>query len=1168
MKKGRLFIVLFFVFAGLPGLSWGQSRTMDIKVRDASLVEVLEVLQANGYQTFYNTRAAREVTGITLDLRGATVEEVLEAATRGTRLTYSVTGNTVVISERRAGPQRSFRVSGRVEDESGTPLPGVTVLVKGTTVGVTTDTEGHFNFMVPEADSLTLVFSFVGYADKEVAVRGDMAGLKVVLKQEVEEIDEVVVTGYQAIKQKAMAGSYSKVTADDLVITGTETLEQMLQGKLPGVMVMNTSGLTGTRQKIRVRGTSTLVGNAEPVWVVDGIIQQDPLPFSTSELANIGDDNMDMIRNFVGGAISWLNPNDIQDITVLKDASATAIYGVKAANGVIVITTKKGERGRLSLNYSGSFSVGEKLDYDKLEIMNSKQRVDLSREAYERGAQVPNEKIGYIGLALAYQRGEISYEEFNEGAKQLETVNTNWFDVLYQTPFSHSHSVSFSGGNENSTYYASLGYSNTENTAKGNSQTSYTARLNLSSTFWEKLRLNVSLSGSHTETKAFAEGVDPFNYAINTNRAIGCHDEEGDLFFYYKNGYDYNILNELRYSGNENRSRNLNLSVDLRWTIVDGIVLSTTLGGGSSSTFGETWFTERTHHVAMLRGYDYGLYDPFDDEFKTSFLPYGGVLTTDENENFNYTWRGQFEFIKNIDRHSMNVVVGGELSSNKYKSINQVNYGYMPDRGLTFVDVPLGVRPSTESDYTLNEQYARTSPSLSKTLNNTLSYYVAGSYMFDNRYALNVSVRGDGSNRFGQDEKEKFLPVWSVGLKWNVTDEPWLLGQDILNQLSLTATYGYQGNVVESVSSNLIAKILPLDEETGEFKMTYTKLPNPDLKWEKTQSVNLGINFSILRNKVNGSFEYYYKKTKDLVTEREIPYENGVNTMYVNGGDMKNSGWDLAFSFIPVRTKDFVWSLSFNTSKVNNEVSSDFEPTGDWREVTSGDYNKKGYPVSSFWAFRFAGLNPENGGPLFDLSGSDTNEGELDVTQYMVHAGKLDPDLTAGINMSFRYRNWSLSTSLYLSTGNQCFLDSPYSEMDNTYGMPSEYQNASTQLLKRWRQPGDEAHTDIPSIPVGENCITFYPFKDSSVALYPYEAWEYSDARVADAWYLRCNNINLQYTFPERLTRKFAQNMSFSMTLTNPFQIVSSDFDSRDPEVAKGNQPLTRNFSFNLNISF
>lgn len=1166
MKRLRVFILFVSIFVcNIEVIS--QTKKVNINVRDASLAEVLEVIQSNGYQTFFNARNVSLVKGINLHLKEATIPQILDAALKGTNLTYEVSENTVIIRQK-TETSKGYKVTGVVEDEKGNKLPGVTIQVKGTTMGVATDATGNFKLLIPQQDSIVLVFSFIGYQKKEITVKGNMHFLKIVLSQNVEEIDEVIVTGYQAIKQKAMAGSYSKVSADDLIITGTETLEQMLQGKLPGVMIMNTSGLTGSRQKIRVRGTSTLVGNAEPVWVVDGIIQQDPLPFSTTELANIGDDNMDMIRNFVGGAISWLNPNDIQDITVLKDASATAIYGVKAANGVIVITTKKGKRGRLSLNYSGSFSIGEKLNYGQLELMNSKQRVDLSREAYERGAQVPNEQIGYIGLALAYQRGEISYEEFDKGAKMLETTNTNWFDILYQTPLSHSHSISFSGGNDNSTYYASIGYSNTENTAKGNSQTSYTARLNLSSTFWNKLRLNISLSGSHTKTKAFAEGVDPFNYAINTNRAISCYNSDGELFFYKNGGYNYNILNELQYSGNENRSRNLNLSLDLRWTILDGLMLSTTLGGGSISTIGESWFTERTHHIASLRGYDYGLYDPFDPEFKNSYLPYGGVLTLDENENFNYTWRGQFEFVKTIDLHTLNLIIGGELSSNEYKSYNQVNYGYMPERGLSFVEVPLGIRPNMDTNYALNNNYARTSPSIGKTLNNTLSFYFAGSYMFGNRYALNVSVRSDGSNRFGQDEKEKFLPVWSVGARWNVTEESWLSNQDIVNNLSLTATFGYQGNVVESVSSNLIARILPLDAETGEFKMTYSKLPNPDLKWEKTKSINLGVNFSILRNKVNGTFEYYYKKTEDLITEREIPYENGEHSMYVNGGNMKNSGWDLTFSFIPIRTNDFIWSLSFNTSHVDNKVSSDFEPTGDWKEVTNGEYNKKGYPVSSFWAFRFAGLNPQNGGPLFDLSGSDTNDGELDVTQYMVHVGKLEPDLTAGINMSFRYKNWSLSTSLYLSTGNQCFLDSPYSEMNNTYGMPSEYQNASTQLLDRWRKPGDEEFTNIPSIPVGENCITFYPFKDSNVALYPYEAWAYSDVRVVDAWYLRCNNINLSYTFPEKLTRKFAQHMNLSMTLTNPFQIVSKDFDSRDPEVAKGNQPLTRNFSFNLNISF
>ena len=362
--------------------------------------------------------------------------------------------------------------------------------------------------------------------------------------------------------------------------------------------------------------------------------------------------------------------------------------------------------------------------------------------------------------------------------------------------------------------------------------------------------------------------------------------------------------------------------------------------------------------MARLRGYNYGEHDVYDEELQLSRLPYGGVLTVDENESFNYSWRGQFEYVKNLGRHSINVMVGGELTSNKYKSYSQTNYGYMPERGLSFVDVPLGTRPNSDVNYTLNDAYARTKPSVSKSLSNTISYYISGSYMFDNRYAFNFSVRGDGSNRFGRMKKKNIYRCGLSGHAGAWTDEHWLQGQDLLNSLSLSATFGYQGNVVDNVSSNLIARILPLDTETGEFKMTYTKLPNPDLKWEKTRSVNLGINFSILHSKVNGSFEYYYKKTSDLITQREIPYENGEHSMYVNGGNMKNSGWDLSFSLVPVRTKDFVWSLGFNTSKVNNEVNSEFEPRGDWKEVIGGNYNKKGYPISSFWAFRFAGCKP------------------------------------------------------------------------------------------------------------------------------------------------------------------------------------------------------------------
>ena len=215
----------------------------------------------------------------------------------------------------------------------------------------------------------------------------------------------VVVTGYQTVKKRSMAGSTSYVKAEDLVLTGTQTLEQALQGKIPGMVVMNKSGLTGTRQRVRVRGTSTLLGSAEPVWVVDGVIQEDPLPFKSNDLTNLNPDNTDMIKDFVGGAISWLNPNDIENITVLKDASSTAIYGTKAANGVIVINTKKGEKGRMSVNYNTNMSLTPRLNYNRMELMNSKERVDVSREAYENGLVLgSDQKMGYLGLALAFER--------------------------------------------------------------------------------------------------------------------------------------------------------------------------------------------------------------------------------------------------------------------------------------------------------------------------------------------------------------------------------------------------------------------------------------------------------------------------------------------------------------------------------------------------------------------------------------------------------------------------------------------------------------------------------------------------------------------------------------------------------------------------------------------
>lgn len=1159
--KVTLFLAFFCILQGFA-TTYGQEVKFDITLKDAGLTELFRLIEKQGeYRFFYSIQDVNGVAGVSLNMADADIEAVLDSGLKGTNLVYEITDKVIIIRKRAAVlafPQQQYdTIRGRVADMQKEPLPGVTVLLKGTTLGTMTGRDGSFFLIIPRVEKPVLIFTFVGMKKKESAWNN--VPLEVVLEEEAQVVDEVVVTGYQTIREKGMAGSYSKVKAADLISTGNETVEQMLQGRLPGVMVINSSGLTGTRQKVRVRGTSTLVGNADPVWVVDGIIQEDNLPFETSSLSAIGDDNLDMMKDFIGGAISWLNPNDIDEITVLKDASATAIYGVKAANGVILITTKKGERGRMSVNYSGNFSLSQRMNYKRQEVMNSKDRVAFSSEAFERGARVQDETVGYMGLALAYARRQISLEDFHKGVERLEVVNTDWFDILYRTPFTQSHSVSFSGGDYNATYRASFGYRDVKNTAKGNDQTGYTGNLSMSALFAERLTVNASLSGSYTKTTAFASGVDPFNYAINTSRVIASYDEEGNLFYYNKEGYDYNVLNELENSGNENTARTINLNLGARWRLNDDITLAATLGGALSSTFAETWFTERSNYIAIRRGYNFEEYDVLDEPFQNSGLPYGGVLTVNESRNFNYTARLQAEYVKIFEGvHAVNVMLGGEVRSNKNDGYSQTNWGYQPDRGMSFVDVPTET-PSGNS----NAAFSRTKPTLVKRISNYVSYYATAAYMYDNRYSVNLSVRGDASNRFG--ESVKFQPVWSAGLRWNVTDEQWLRNNELISNLALTASLGYQGNVAENVSPDLIAKIEPVDEKTGEYRIKWSQLPNPDLKWETTMSINLGANFSLFKNKVNGTFNWYYKKTTDVITKKEVPYENGTTSMYINDGNVKNEGWDLSFNVVPVRTKNFMWSLGTTFSGNDNKVDSKIEPNESWQNAVSGSLNKQGYPVGSFWAFRFTGLSPEHGGPLFDFEGADAVDASEDATLFMEYMGTREPTFTLGINMVFRWKRFSFPLNFYISRGNYEFLASPYEDPSR---MLSEFQNASTELNKRWRKPGDEQHTIIPSLPVGENCRPLSPFINPDTKIYPLEAWKYSNVRVVNAWYIRFNDFQFSYNLPDQWIKNFAQHVSVSFTASNPLQIKSKDFKGRDPEVALGQQPRSQNFSVGVNMSF
>jgi len=1066
-------LTLILTLSSLSGYGAKAVRdTISLNLQEVKLERFVEVMkQKTGLNFLYNSLLFKDAKLISVTANGENWESVLRKVLEKEGFTYDVKDEIVVIKRKVENDHdKLVIVKGQVVDSKKEPLPGVTVLLKGMTIGTVTDSKGNFSIRVPQGVD-SLIVSFIGMQTEYLKLEKDKLEYTVVMKEDVTQLGEVVVTGYQEFDKTRMAGSVSSIKAEDLHFSGTNTLEQALQGRLPGVVITNTSGLVGVRQKTRVRGTSTLLGSQEPIWVVDGIIQEDPLPFDAQTFNSVGEinsDNFDYIRNFVGSSISWLNPSDIESITVLKDASSTAIYGVRAANGVIVIKTKRGKTGAASISYSASLNVAEQVTYDKLELMNSKERVAVSREIFQRGltASWTNNNIGYAGVLKQYLDKEISGDEFERRVAKLETTNTDWFDILFRNPFSHNHSISVSGGSEDIRYYTSLSYNSTKGTAVGNDSESYGANVGLDMTVTNKFRASFSLSGSHGTTKGFTI-VNPYEYATKTNRAIAAYEDNGDLSYYQKeSGYLFNIINERDESGTSNKTFSLNSNLNLNYDFTESLKFQMLGSVNVASVIGEAWATERTEYIAKIRWYDYGVYKAVDAEYKNSQLPVGGEYSQDENKSVSWNWRNSLSYDKVFNgKHALTTMLGVELSSTKNTGYSSTTYGYLKYRGKSFAQVPI-VRTNpygnTQSANELLEKFTR---KITDKKTNQFGAYLTMNYAYDGKYVVNFSVRLDASNRFGRYANENFNPVWAGGLRWNVSRETWFNKQNIVSDLSLRFSYGYQRNMATNYSPSLIVKVPTgsaseiTDQNTGDDLLEISSLPYEDLRWEKTSSYNYGVDMGLFQNKIRVGFEYYLKKGKDMITSLLVPREYGIENMPVNGGSMNNSGWELSVSFTPVRTKNFTWDMGLNTSKNNNKITEVGIQNLTWRTVVGGEYYKKGYPVSSFWAFDCEGIDQQTGYPIINLDVHDGSDPLNDPTAYMRYAGKLDPDFTGGLTMSFRYKQLSLSTNFYLQVGGKKFLMTAYESQT----LPSEYENLSSELNNRWK-PGD-TNAKFPGLP-------------------------------------------------------------------------------------------------------
>ena len=621
--RDRLFYViltwcmaLFF----MNGTVFGQAeqKKITMKVTDVTVLDALyEVNRLCGNLIFFmKEEVGRENTLVSVDVENLSLLETVKKIIEGTSLACIEKNGRLIVAP---AVQMPVTVCGFVTDQRKSPMPGATVMVKGLTLGTVTDSRGWYKLSVPHLKDFTLVFSFIGMKEAERKYAGKDT-INIILYEDVQAMDEVVVTGYGNVSKGSYTGASTTVKASDVMMAGVSSIDQMLQGVVPGMLVMNKTGMVGASPKIRVRGTSTLLGSQEPVWVVDGVIQRDPQPFNSEDNTKFSVD-ADDIRQLAGNAVSWLNPNDIETITVLKDASATAIYGSQAANGVIVITTKKAKVGKISVNYNGDFSIGQRPRYGLYDLMNSAERMQLSKEIYEERREFTNGSvvlpIGYEGLLQKLFNKEITHEEMASEYEKMARQNTDWFDILFRNSFNHSHSLGISGGSEKIQNRTSFGFIQENGEAKGNGMTQFTASSNTTINLWDRVTINMLLNGSVREVDGFAYGVDPFNYAYNTSRVIPAYNEDGSLFYHEKQGegsaaisnkstYNYNILNERSTTGSESRTRNWGTTIDLKWQILPGLEYQGLVAYNSSSSDTKQHATERSFYISSIRGYEYG----------------------------------------------------------------------------------------------------------------------------------------------------------------------------------------------------------------------------------------------------------------------------------------------------------------------------------------------------------------------------------------------------------------------------------------------------------------------------------------------------------------------------------------------------------------------------------
>ena len=1102
-------------------------------------------------------------------------------------------------------------VSGTVfSADDNEPLMGANILVEGTQIRAITDLDGNFTLKEVKSNAV-LVVSMIGMRTQKVKAKN---GMRIMLQADNVQMTEVVVNGQQQIDKRLFTGAATTVDAEKIKLSGMADMSRSLEGRVAGVQVTNVTGTFGASPKIRVRGATSIYGNSKPLWVVDGVIYEDNVDVSADDLAS-GD-----AKTLISSAVAGLNSDDIESFTILKDGSATSIYGARAMGGVIVVTTKRGTKGRASVNYTGELTTRLKPSYNNYNIMNSQEMMGVYKEMYDKGwLQLDNmvnaQNTGVYGYMFQQLRkydpitGTFGLQNTeaarNAYLRAAEFRNTDWFDLLFTNSIQQNHSLSVSGGTDRSqTYFSMSVLTDPGQFVNRSSVNRYTFNGNTSYDILKDKRgcnlLAVKLAAQGSYRKQEAPGslnrttdvvtgevkrdfdINPFSYALNTSR---CLDPNINYTRFYTG---FNIFDELEYNYNDINVTELMFRGELEYKPtkawrVNGLISS------------RISHTKRQHNVmdkanqanayragvdaqddnSTIRDNNSLLYTDPDNELALpeSILPSGGIKYQYDDNMRSNTFRLMAGY-NNVfnDVHTLNGMVGTEYSSVRRTATTWTGWGYQFDNGgITYTPYLWLKQMNEENTEYFGESY---------TLTNTLAYYGQVNYNYDQRYTLNGTFRYEGTNRLGKSHQSRWLPTWNISGSYDLTNEKFMeRTKSWLSQVKFRGSYSLTADTGPSWVTNAEAIFMTKNSwrpftSAAETQIYISSLGNSELTYEKKHEWNFGVDLSFLKERIALTFDVYGRNNYDLIGRTYTQGAGGEIAKYANVADMESHGVELGLSTVNIDKAGFKWTSDFIFSKAKNKITSLEVASRAFDLVTGQGYAIEGYPVRSIFSYKFAGLNSEGLPQVYNELGhktvGDVNFQETEgLDKFLVYEGPSDPTFYGSFNntLSYKSKNWgSLSLDLFITYagGNVVRLDpvfsSAYSDLS---ALPREFKN-------RWMMAGDEAVTTIPVV-ASRNQVDRYGSYTLRTA---YNAYNYSTERIANGDFIRLKEVAVTYVLPDEWLKKtvFINRASVKVAATNLCLLYADKkLNGQDPEFINSGgvaAPISKQITATVRLGF